>query len=257
MIDVPVDVRLALEQFAAKVTVPVLRDAPPADVDLLGTGTFFEANGRSYLVTARHVLDGEDLTKIAVPDRPPGPGISTLGRYTRIAPVDPAGMEIDVAILRLDDQERISALKREWRFLTLSDVAQPSESGTFALCGFPSAKLKQKKGLLGGGLLTCYTTRLPTVPAHAKPPVDADIDIFLDYQGHALGSDGKPTQLIPLPGMSGSSVWEYTPPTEGKVWTPDQSAKVVAVQSSYLDDAFARAKRWTYVHKLIQQDDGT
>jgi hypothetical protein len=51
----------AVERFAGTVTVPVLYEHKPDQVDQLGTGTFFDVTGRLLFVTAWHIFEANAL----------------------------------------------------------------------------------------------------------------------------------------------------------------------------------------------------
>jgi hypothetical protein len=78
---VPKEVMSAIEQFTAKVTVPVLYDDPEAALDQVGTGTLFEIDHRLFLVTAAHLFEGVNPSNFSIPN-PLTTKLSTLGPYT-------------------------------------------------------------------------------------------------------------------------------------------------------------------------------
>jgi hypothetical protein len=51
----------AVERFAGTVTVPVLREHKPDQVDQIGTGTLLDVTGRLLFVIAGHIFEANAL----------------------------------------------------------------------------------------------------------------------------------------------------------------------------------------------------
>lgn len=241
---------LALERFTLSLTVPVLYDRGES-LDQLGTGTLFEHNNSHFLVTARHILEDEDIERVALPARPRGPETFTLGAVEVIQYRDPVEMDIDVVILKLLSAPAVAELRAGWRFLTMQNTATATPQGAFVLCGFPTQRMIPRGGDLSGSVVTCYTTRLPNVPVEAKAPIDDRIDFFLDYQREAKDFYGDTVRAVDLKGLSGSAVWQYFPVAENDIWTPESTLKVVGVQASFRTGDFSRVKSWEFVKHAL------
>lgn len=246
----------AIEQFLAKVTIPVLLDDTKHGMIPHGTGAFFDIEGRSFLILAGHLLDEIDPADLAVPVRLQGTEVKTLGMLDVLRPTN---VDLDVAALELKDSSFVSQLRSGWRFLGLSNVASPSQDGAFILAGYPAAMTEKRGGILGGRLLTFYTERLehpPDLASFRVRPHDPKIDFFFKYDVAAmLVSNGEDGKTPALPGASGASIWEWHDPQEGVHWTPELVLKVVAVQSGWNErtSKWFRATGWGAVLDTVRQ----
>ncbi|WP_119389885.1 hypothetical protein [Taklimakanibacter lacteus] len=247
---------IAIEQFASRVTVPLLLKDTKHGVVPHGTGTFFDIGGRVFLVVAAHLLDDIELSKLAVPVGPRGPEVLTLSPFDTYRPQD---IDLDVAIVEPTDMDLLAKFRKHWRFLDLSNVAVPSQDGAFILCGYPASITLRRGDKLGGQLLTFYTERLGTPPNLAifrDRPHDPSVDFFFKYDETAMlvntADDGETPEL---PGASGASIWEWSELPKDGIWTPEAALKVVAVQSSWNERTkkWFRATGWQVVFNLLRQ----
>lgn len=242
----------AIERFALKVTIPILLETTNG-VGLLATGTLFEIAERQFIVTAQHIFDNVgDLTTLAFPENPLKGSLHTFGSFQLAKPTE---AHFDVAIMELQEAETVSKLKSGWQFLSLSNVALPSETspdGAFFLSGYPGSLTKNSGGWLQGAFATAYTQRIPDIPSEALAPIIPDLDLFFDYGHEATSITGKQVATPELPGVSGASVWEHKP-TSTAVWTPESVVRVVGVQSAYVHSKYFRAKNWWAVAKVLEQ----
>ncbi len=244
---------VALERFAAQVTIPILYDDPKA-VDQIGTGTLLTVQGRYFLVTAAHLFDeGRDPGRFAIPKGRKNADVHTLGPYQLYKAKEP---EIDIAILELHESTTIEAAKTGWRILTLENIGKPSAAGVFILCGYPSERAWRTENLIGGKPITVFTERIPQ-PANATPPVHPALDLFFHYSTDAPNIEGETVTTPHLRGASGASVWEYRDPPLGSLWAPEQALRVVGVQSAFLHEQYFRAKSWDMVLQMMRQADST
>lgn len=243
----------AIERFALHVTVPIFLEVGDSG-GLLATGTLFKIDGRSFLITARHIFDEvPDLTMLAYPENPLRGGLYTLGSFTVLKPNE---AYIDVAAVELKSPETIENLETNWQFLSLANVAAPSQvagDGAFFVSGYPESLTKKDAGWTKGRLVTAYTQRLPSVPAEAKEPVVPQLDLFFEYSREATSVSGEPIQTPELPGVSGASIWELRP-VPG-VWAPESATRIVGIQSSYVHSKYIRGKSWWAVAKVLEQAD--
>lgn len=244
----------AIERFALNVTIPILIDIGGRTA-LLATGTLFEIDGRVFIITARHIFDDiPDLTKLAYPDSPIKGGLHTLGSFEIFKPKEE---HIDVAAVELRTPKTLNNLCAAWQLLTLNNVAAPSSDlsdGAFFLSGYPASLTKEAEGWLKGTFATAYTQRLPDVPKEAAAPVFENLDLFFEYGHDAISITGKPVATPELPGVSGASVWELKPPSEG-MWTPEKLTRVVGIQSAYVHSKYFRAKNWLAVAQVLELVD--
>ena len=243
----------AIERFALSVTVPIFLEVGDSS-GLLATGTLFKVDGRSFLITARHVFDNlPDLTRLAYPENPIRGGLFTFGSFTVLKPIEE---HIDVAAVELKNAEMIAKLEANWQFLSLDNVAAPTMvtgDGAFFVSGYPASLTKTEAGWTRGKLATAYTQRLPTPPANAEPPVIAELDLFFDYGHDATSVTGQPVKTPELPGVSGASVWELR--SAPGVWTPETATRVIGIQTAYVHSKYFRAKNWWAVAKVLEQAD--
>ncbi len=158
--------RAAIQAFAANSVIQIFA----AGLVPLGTGTLFEVGERAFIVCARHLFDDMDgglLQSIAVPEGP-------RGAIVEIAPVElfrPSYGErhLDIALIELKDPDVIALLKRSWRFLSLSDVAEAPSSGQFVLSAYPQLEClaeKDQRTLFDPGISTVREVARLTALAH-------------------------------------------------------------------------------------------
>ncbi len=243
--------RLAIERFAATVTVPLLFERPDScEVDQVGTGTLFDHEGKLLLVTAQHLFDDFRAELLVIPSTGTTElhGIGSYGLF-RARPND-----IDVAVLHLRHQPTIARVRASWRVLRLANSGTASRQGLFVLTGYPSERVTRKGGLLGGSLLSVYTERLEEVPAGAKEPVHGDLDLFFSYEKELLDLQNQSVTAPHLGGCSGASVWEYREPPGNEFWLPERCLAIVGVQSDFFQKGeYFRAKSWAYVADMIRR----
>jgi hypothetical protein len=238
----------AVELFMRSATIPLLYDH--TTTHSIAGGTLFQISGRHFIVTVRHLFDGLDPERLAYPAHFMKGDLHTLG-HCQIS--KPASDKIDVAVIELLEGATISRLAYGWRFLTLDNMASPSPDGLFVLVGYPSSLSKQVGGWVGAHGLALYSTRLANVPPQARDLVP-EFDLFFDHKTTSYGREGQETETPKLLGTSGSSIWECVDSTR-VVWTPEQCAKVVGVQSGYLPARYFRAAAWAAVALVLRQID--
>ena len=97
MTDEDQQIMRAVERFAGTVTVPVLHEYKPDEVDQVGTGTLFDVEGRLLFVTAGHLFDEIKAENLVIPSTKTK-ALHGIGPYELIrADVD----EIDIAVVEL------------------------------------------------------------------------------------------------------------------------------------------------------------
>jgi hypothetical protein len=256
-------IRRAIEQFTAKITVPVLYDDPRKGVDQLGTGTLLTIAGRYFLVTADHLFEHRDPGRFSIPKGRINADLHSIGpsQFWQ-AKTPPGEPEFDIAILELQDEFTLSYVTTAWRVLGLENIGPASPyAGEFVLCGYPSARGWRSEDAVGGGLITMFTQRMPEFPPEAYPPPHPGLDLFFFYGSEAPTLDGKIAPLPPLNGASGASVWEYSEPESGILWAPERVLRAVGVQSSMelerKGQRYFRAKSWAAVLKVLRKADPT
>jgi hypothetical protein len=240
----------AVERFAGTVTVPVLHEHKPDQVDQIGTGTLFDVEGRLLFVTAGHIFDEINPQDMVIPSTKTKE-LHGIGPYELFRPDIE---DIDIAVIELKHAPAIERARDGWRVLSLADTAEPSEEGHFILAGYPSERGTRVGGLLGGSLLTLHTERLAQLPRSVVTSASSDLDLFFRYEQEAETIDGKTMAVPKLPGCSGASMWEYREPPDMRFWNAEQCLHIVGVQSSYFDKkGYFRVKRWSYVRAMIDK----
>lgn len=241
--------QVAISEFLKHVVVPLIYELPDGRVDQVGTGALFRDGQNVFLTTARHIFENTDKASFAVPENP------LRGDFVRLSfefftPKDPPSQDIDIAVLRLTAPEVFQQLEAGWRFLTRNNAAPASPQGTFLISGYPSSRAVIKGQSIGGSFNTIYTERISDLPTNAAPPVDSDLDMFFHYDTEAEGLDGGSVKTPDLPGVSGSSIWEYNDVSNG-LWTPEKALKVVGIETSWKKGEYVRGKTWRYLEYIF------
>jgi hypothetical protein len=243
----------AVKQFMLKVTVPIFCDTRNG-VDHVATGTLFEIDGKCFLVTARHVFDSQEAEHFSIPYNPFSSQLNTLGRFILHKPDHEA---IDIAVLELQEEATIDAVKEGWHLLKPQLAAIAAPTGLFLLCGYPSQGMTLTGGKFEGSLMMVYTARMGDIPSDADPPVDGRLDLFFHHSTNATGIDGKPSLTPHLGGTSGASIWQYYERPDRPVWMPETSLRIIGIQSSFRKDRFMRAKSWEFVVAMLRKIDAS
>ncbi len=244
---------VALEAYIVRRTLPLLTDQTAnGSMALLGTSTLLEVAGTLFLVTAAHVFENVDLTRVAVPEQPFRSDVWTLGGLTRHRPWN---SHFDVEVLEVHDTDTESRLRSGWDCITPNAFSPPSALGRFAVSGFPEAFTHPIPRYLAGALLSIYTSRLPDFPPEADQPCYPSVDLFFLCDDSHETVDGLRCEMPKLQGTSGASVWEVYDLQPGAVWSPEQALSVVGVQSSYRRGRYFRAKGWQLVLQTLLEAD--
>lgn len=244
----------ALEQYMLARTVPIVStqsvDGFPV---LLGTSTLIDIAGVLYLVTADHLFeDGIDLKQLAIPTNPRSAELWTIGSFTRCAIHD---RDLDIAAIQIESADTEHRLRAGWKVLPIDMIDSPSQSGRFALCGYPADLTRRTDDFLVGKLLTIYTDRLHQVPSDADRPVHPEVDLFFLCDDSAENLFGAKAELPRLQGTSGSSVWEIKEPAPGQPWLPESVLRVVGINSSYRKGRYFRSKNWWLSAEMLSKVD--
>jgi hypothetical protein len=208
---------------------------------------FYNSGTSLYIVTARHVLEDIDPTLIGVPAAPVGVNRSiwTLGKATICMPSEDS---FDVAVVRLEDDEFLARVSRNWEFLRPSNISTELAQD-YVVAGYPNSTVRITNGNLSPvDLLTQVYTQ------HYSGPVQGErgpYDLFLRFDRTAERPDGSAQATPRLEGVSGSAIWSIS--RSGNIWSPESMLRIAAVQVSYLHSAYIRAKSWDVVHALIQK----
>jgi hypothetical protein len=148
--------------------------AQGSGIAVLGTGTLLDCGGRLYLVTASHVLDNVEASRLSSPSgrtlAPPVPW-----REVRVVKTLEKSKQPDVAIVEFRSQETVEALRQTYALLTLDQVARAGRGSTFILAGFPAEMAKVTCKTLDHDPYIYFTTMLPELPKDAMEVVSPDV----------------------------------------------------------------------------------
>ena len=199
----------AVSDFMRRVALPILVERGDRQ-ELLGTGTIFEIHGKLVIVTAKHIFDGEDLGKIAIPVRPEGPTTDYIGDVTFISPNESDGTSADVCAIEMHRERLIQYIRDKWKILGLDDTTSAAREGQFVVCGFPTQLItphsRDGNANLLGTLLAFYTNRIES-PSNAAEPVNPELDLFFNHEGSSIRSlSGDAVESRRFQGVSGASI---------------------------------------------------
>jgi len=244
----------AVDALARRATVPFIFEQGKR-AESVGTGTLFEVNGQNLIVTAGHVANNFKRYELGIPsgkDRrdiwSPGEGLVT------------EVIEHDVAVFRLDNSQSIMQLKAGWEFLTPSNVSldAPDRNVAFFLHGYPQATSPKVGGEIRAVpvslVMGLYNGPLDGFRENA--PYDQSADLLLVHRAQGFEPGVGQSQVPKLDGMSGSSIWAVDLPrggSEGRIWTPRESAKIIAVMISTYDNHWIRSKRWWVINPILDK----
>ena len=234
----------AVREFLRFCAVPLVREVGE-NLALMGTGTFFCLEGHLWLVTAAHVIpDEQSLTKLAVPMRTAGQFL-TLGNCTLYRPDN---LNLDVAIVLIQDAEFQQLVAQNWRVLDESNITRFDPAGSvYIIAGYPLETLAEKGMNWIASFTQIYTSPYP------GGADDADHQMFrLTYSRSASHPSRGLVETPNLEGLSGASVWALTNLTDD-LWATDKVLKVVAVQVSFKHSDFIGAEWWTLVREVLRR----
>ncbi len=237
---------IAIEQFVLNVTILIFAETNKGLESY--TGTLFKIEGRRFIITSRHIFDKAPENLLFSENILNGRSLLHSFSYDL---TKPDIKHFDIAILEIRDSETLKILDKNFQFLSLQNVALPSEikSGrTCILAGYPSALIQQKDSGSSVRFISVYTERIP-VPKNPELPVIENIDLFFGYKGQPKSISDKDIELPKLPGTSGASIWEYH--TTSGIWTAESTIRVVGVQSTYTLGGYFRAKSWAVVKEAF------
>jgi hypothetical protein len=232
-----------VREFLRSCTVPLVREIGDK-LALMGTGTFFDLEGELWLVTASHVIAGEeDLRELAIPMRTTDQFL-TLGNCTLYRPDT---SQLDVAIVLIQGEEFQKLAPQNWRILNENNIARynPAVTG-YIIPGYPREILAKNQLDWPNSFTRIYTT-----PIHGSVE-DADHPVLrLVYARSAMNDAGATVETPHLEGISGTSVWAVK--AADGLWAPEKILKVVAVEVSFKHDEYITGEWWTLVRELLRR----
>jgi hypothetical protein len=244
----------AIFAFVRNVAVPIFRSVK-GGADHLATGTFMERNGQLVLITARHILDGVCLEDLAISESWQGSGLYTLGPLEVIRPIDMPDSEIDVVALVIKGSETQTRVKKGWRVIPPTVAFDTDNStGKYLVVGYPSASMNGNlTKIKSPPPLVIETELLHNVPADADKPINVKLDIFLSHSPDVAISHNCEEESPHPCGMSGGGIWQIVLPSTQSVWTPENSLRLIGIQSSVKPSKFLRGKHWRYIELLLSE----
>jgi hypothetical protein len=258
----------AIYEFLQRCTVPILA-VFGENRWITGTGTLFEFGARHFLITAKHVLEDFDpktdargyprLTweQVGLPLNRRAGGERNVWTIPKAVIHLPDDNIYDVAIVEIDAPGLVENLKKEWHFLSAPNVRIVSHgSDRFIVAGYPDkTTVKDGESLVSTffcNLTSRYVGSLDGV--NWKTPFDPSVDFLLANSDTFVSPAGLSGPMPKVQGISGSSVWQILPPdvTQG-VWTAESQIRVVAVETTVVENMFFRAKLWAVAWNIFRQ----
>ena len=232
------------ERFTLSCTPPIFYDHGTQVDGPIATGTFFKVAERHFLITAWHTFEAFKAERILIPRKPTSDEFIDMGKYDVIYPKE---TEYDVCALEIVDPDALRDLKKNWHFLSLSNIGLPSRSGRFLLFGFPTSIRHENRRIKSYHPLSAYAARLATAPEGAPDRLPGDLDLFFEYGGIVDELGGGEREAPDLHAVSGASVWELPPPSPS-LWLPP---RVIGVEVSFHRGKYFRAVDWRVVAELL------
>jgi len=225
----------AQSRFLNSVTVQLLSSDEDGKVmRAWGSGVLFRVLGRSFIVTAEHLLDGRRLwlRSPLLPNPLALRGSRTIG-----------AKEGDVMVIQ--PSEEASAATAQLGSLTLTDVNLNPAQQVFSITGFP---LELNQRVPQSMTAMSYITHRYSGSAAGLRFDGDDRQILLEYAlTDSVGADGTDAGLPRhLHGMSGCPVWATT--------APDARLSVAGVQTSTIEMPgllIVKATRWNVVLGML------
>lgn len=258
-----------LNDYRLRYTLPIF-DETSKGFDILGTGTLFEHEGRSFIITADHLFRTDpdradspliDMSLIHMPSEPrrPGEGLASmvlLGRHKLHHFV--AEPNVDVVVMELLEPETIAILQKHWSFLPFSQAEDVAETDDrFVITGFMSheAQYSAERNTVTQRMLNLETDLLYDIPK--LNTLVPDYDLFLHFQTDGTTVDGAQRRVATLEGLSGGPIWAVRDVSETALWAPAKAMKIVAIQSGEARHAknWARGFRWSAVLKILRRPE--
>jgi hypothetical protein len=227
----------------------------------LGSAVLFRLGGRSFVVTAAHILFDIDRNRLnPVTADISGPGLAIYGQIHRFKPYetndDPA--RLDLGVLELS-QECIEALA-DFSFLELDDIDVAAESpppGWYFVHGYPG------EGFSDTGSAYVHQPYTHSAELYSRseslPGFDAQVHVALGIDRSTLRhphGGGPVTAPQTLGGVSGGAIWRAARSTELAQWTLDHACCVAIQTMQYGFDndpskLVVRGTRWPVLISLL------
>lgn len=235
----------AITHFLNACIVPIFNGARPRP-QIHGTGFFFRLEDRTYLISAGHVIDVPQPELLAIPTKPGGPEVRTLGKGLSITTTDLE--RLDVGALRLEDEDVIGELGAHWTVLSPEHLPREELVTLFLIAGYPDSQTYVDGPRISSRpIQQIYSTRYDG-PTDEQPD---PYDFFFRYSTEATARDGEEIKTPALHGVSGAPVWGIRTPDPAEIWSPERALALVGVEFAFAHSKYIRAKSWQVVHALL------
>jgi trypsin len=222
----------AITLYTRQCSIPLIEESD-SDAEILGICTPFTVNLQHYLVTAAHILEDliarQQLERVGIRLGESSAAVSNLGKcyIETFTTSDP----FDGAVIRLEQPELISALRKGWRFLSPRDLSPVrADMPNCFVAGYPRATTRKLGWAFSAKFFCFVTSLLDQVPEEASD-VREGLDIFLRHKESAeeLGRGTKPVPN--LKGVSGAAIWGIIPGAPDRIWSAESRLRVLGIQT--------------------------
>jgi len=250
----------AIDAYAHKSSLPILRECDGGNFAVQGTGSVFRIADRYFLITAAHTLVDEDTNERYDPATFLFPDETRTGNLIVFGSMDlhwPKIEAADIVVIELKNRETIDIITANWNVLTLESIGNHTQSEEFALFGylFEGARVNDRGDIFQKGL-AFRSFKLEHVPEGAT--YDERFDVFFALPETADDAiidpekKGSTEGKVPrLKGASGCSIWALIEP-DTAFWDPSVAMKVVAVQSTARPGDFFRGIDWEVARAILR-----
>lgn len=235
----------SIERFLTACTVPLIYQNGD-NAGVLATGTFFEHDGRHFLVTAGHIFKGIDPANLGVPAKA-GKDVC-VWHFGHAQIHHPRNTdEFDVAVVELQDQDFITLARAGWLFLGAANVSCVTQADQYIVAGYPNETVKNVNGVLTpAALMQLYTGPYEGEVQNGR----GEFDFFLRYSREAGNTYGGRKPTPDLGGVSGAAVYSVVPKSEA-IWAPENILKVVGIEVAFFHSSYVRVKSWALVSHIL------
>jgi hypothetical protein len=199
----------------------------------------FERDGRHFLVTATHAIEQVPQRQVGIPVSHGPAGVWTIGSgraaRTKIRAED-------VTVVELTDAGVVETLKVNNRaFLTSANIHRGPDPGRFVVFGYPSAEAREKSDSLHGIPIVVFARAYTGRTDDVENVTISEKDMLLEWQ-----------QDTDVRGISGAPIWGLTAAPDGP-WIPEQSVKLMGVETGVVERTWIRGTRWFVVERLFDE----
>jgi hypothetical protein len=236
---------VAVREFVRRSAVPMLAGRG----EVVGTAHLFGVAGETFLITARHVVAevaaaGFNPAEVGVPVSSGGHRFITLRQIQAAGWDDWENETLDVTVLRLESDDVVELLRRDYEILSADNVAPLfAIYDRYTIAGFPAETYQ-----VDGNTVTPVGIAVSAGlwPGSGAPTDPADRVFRLKYPTEAFDEFSNKGPVPRIKGMSGAAVWGVAlfPPPEG-LWTAAEALRLAGVQYAALEHQYLACARWS------------